>query len=393
VSIENAMETISSVLAQAGRQGAFAAGAGRWHVLFVGRQRPLLIPTGRYELQKLCLPYFVGDRVRSAYARLVLKLNAFFPTAGLLPELGLPLAQREVGVWGFLANVPSHAAIQIGTSGPYQKASALLISEQGTGLALAKIALVPSADPMVRKEAGWLRELAGVGEMADDVPKLLAEGETGDGRRYLVTSLAPSFKTTTAFTPAHAQFIRRLGGARMEVMNFNASPCCEYLERTLAELDSQLAHKDSRQLEDALHDCRARLAGSTYPFVFTQGDFAPWNVRLHRQGIFVFDWEYARMGGNPLADVYHYHLIQRAAPGRNISRRFVAAVMRFVHQVAQQLYPDWRWRTREVSALALAYLLEVLIHYCQASGGRDQTDGVMRSYWLLMERRAEWLVT
>jgi hypothetical protein len=361
-------------------------------VLFDGKQRPLLVPAGRYKLQRLCLPYFVGNRLRARYAQLLLLLNSFVPAARLLPELRLRFAKRNLAWRGFLKNAPAHAAIQIGTAGPYQKASALLISGHGEGLALAKIALVPSADRMVMKEVAWLRELAGMCEVAGEVPKLLAQGETGDGRRYLVTSLAPSTRTTTAFTPAHKQFLGRLGRARMEPMNFRTSPCCEYLERTLAELDPRLARNDLMQLEDALLDCRVSLSGCECPFVFMQGDFACWNIRLDQRRIFVFDWEYARLGGNPLADIIHYHMIQRAASGRNISLRFVVDVMRLAHQFAQQLYPEWKWRAREVSSLALAYFLEVLILYCQASGGRDRTNNVMRSYWLLMERRAAWFL-
>jgi hypothetical protein len=393
VSIEDALATVSSALVQPGQQGSRCADAARWQVLFDGRQRPLLMPAGGYELQKLCLPYFVGNRLKASYAQLLLRLNAFVPTAGLLPELRLPFTARERASWAFLQNAAAHAAIQIGTPGPYQKASALLVSQHGEGLALAKIALVPSADRMVLQEVAWLRELEGMGGVAGDVPELLAEGETADGRRYLVTSLAPSTRTCTAFTPAHRNFLARLGRARMEPLNFRESPCYEYLERTLAELDPQLAREDTMQLEDALLDCRICLSGCVCPFVFTQGDFACWNIRLHQQRVFVFDWEYARLGGNPLADIFHYHLIQRAASGRSVSLRFVAKVMRFAHQIAQQLYPEWTWRARMVSSLALAYLLEVLLHYCQASGGRDRTSHVMRSYWLLMERRLAWLMT
>ena len=46
-----------------------------------------------------------------------------------------------------------------------------------------------------------------------------------------------------------------------------------------------------------------------------------------------------------------------------------------------------------VGALALAYLLEVLVHYSLASRCIDGTHPVVRSYWQLMERRTAWLPT
>ena len=391
MSIEDALQTVAGALAPSRSRHRVSAKAGRWIVLFGRRQRPLLMPAGEYQLQKYCVPYFVGNRLKASYALLLLKLNACIPTAGLLNEIRPAPGLRGATAWGFLGTQPSCAAVQVGTSGPYQKASALFITERGEGLALAKIALVSSADRMVIKEARWLKELEVMGVVAREVPRLLAEGETDSGRRFLVTDVAPSTRTTRVFTSAHLHFLRRLARSRMESMNFAASPCCEYLERALAELNPHLERKDMAQLEDAVRDCRMRLSACVCPFVFAQGDFSCWNIRLNQQRLFVFDWEYAHLGANPLGDVIHYHLIEHAASGRTIDLRVIAGVNRVAQRLAQQLYPEWQWRAPEVSALALAYILQVLLYYCQANGGRDQTDGVTRSYWLLMQRRAVWL--
>ena len=138
-------------------------------------------------------------------------------------------------------------------------------------------------------------------------------------------------------------------------------------------------------------DCRLSLAHWVGPFVVSQGDFARWNVRKQRESLFVFDWEYARAGANPLSDVFHYHLVERAASGRHVGARLMREVMRRARDIVRELYPEWSWRDCEISALALAYLLEVLLLYCRASGGLDRSDDVLRSYWLLLERRAAWL--
>ena len=379
MNIEEPLRTVAAALAESGLQapGAAPMRAGRWVVLFGGRQRPLLMPAGDYELQKRWLSFFVDGRLRSLYAMTVLKLNSLVPRAGLLPELRLPLARR--------------AAVQIGTPGPYRKASALLVSQTGEALALAKIALLESADPMVAKEARWLRRVAGIEKLADQVPRLLAEGSLAGGRRYLVTSLAPTTRASTEFTPAHARFLGALGRSDLQSMRFRDSPCCEYLERTLAAIEPSVTRGEAGQLRGALLDCRLSLAHWVGPFVVSQGDFARWNVRKQRESLFVFDWEYARAGANPLSDVFHYHLVERAASGRHVGARLMREVMRRARDIARELYPEWSWRDCEISALALAYLLEVLLLYCRASGGLDRSDDVLRSYWLLLERRAAWL--
>lgn len=388
MNLDQPLRVIASAVAEPGKPGLPIA-PGRWHVLFGGRQRPLLMPTAAYRQQKQWLPFFVGGRSKSLYARTLLKLNSLLPAIGLLPEFQVQRAKDA----GHDRETPAglQSVIQIGTTGPYQKASVLLISERGEGLALAKVALVPSADDMVVAEANWLREVARLDRFAGQVPQLLADGAVANGRRYLVTSLAPGTQVTTDFTPAHARFLGRLGRSRMEIMRFRASPCCEYLERSLAAIRPHVAHDDAARLQDALLDCRRELSDFACPFVFSQGDFAWWNIRLHPGGIFVFDWEYARLGANPLADLFHFHMMQRAAAGRSIGSPFLAKLMRRAQEFARELYPEAKWRAGKVSALALTYVLEVLLQYCRAGKGLDRTAQVIQEYWRLMERRSVWM--
>ena len=388
MNLDEALHSISGVLAETGRVGP-AVGPGRWHVLFGGRQRPLLMQSGEYRLQKEWLSYFIGDHARSAYARASLRLNSLLPRINLLPEFRPTGVADPVVAAGARLGTP--AAIQIGTPGPYQKASALLVSESGEGLALAKIALVPGADRMVASEANWLRTLRPVEQLAGEVPQLLAEGTLANDRRYLVTSLAPSTMVTADFTSAHSRFLACLGRSSMKTMRFASSPCCESMERAYAEIAPDLTGDEAAALGDALSDCRKFLSDYVGPFVLSQGDFAWWNIRVHPRGIFVFDWEYARLGANPIADLLHFHLIQRAAAGRSIGRWFLTKVLWQAERFARQQYPQLAWHASRISALALAYLLDVLFQYSQASGKVDHEEHVMQGYWSLMKRRATWM--
>lgn len=392
MNLEEPLRNISSALSEPGGR-ATPIGPGRWHVLFSGRQRPLLVPAERYRLQERCLRYFVGSGLKALYARTLLKLNSLVPTAGLLPEFRLPHPPRS-GLPGALPiDEPAHAAIQIGTQGPYQKASVLLVSEEGEGLALAKVAMVPSADRMVGVEARWLKQLERLETLADQVPRLLAQGRALNGRRYLVTNLAPSTKATSAFTPAHARFLGALGRARQDTARFAASACLESLERTLDEVEPCVTRDERNALRLALRDCRIALADFAGPFVLAQGDFAPWNIRLHGERLFVFDWEYARAGANALADLFNYFIIPRAASGRPIGRTRLASTLRRAEALARELHPECAWRPRAVSGLALAYLLEVLLCYSRASQRLDWTHPVIQSYWRLAERRSRWMAS
>jgi hypothetical protein len=365
----------------------------RWYVLFGDRQRPLWLQPGGYRFQTRCLRYFVSNPYKALYAKTLLAVNALVPGAGILPELRLPRAMRSILSFELPVSEPWHAAIQIGTAGPYQKASVLLTSARGEGLALAKVAMAQTADPMVKLEAGWLRELAGLRQLADQVPRLMAEGATLNGRRYLVTTLAPATRQSSALTSAHARFLEALGRARLDTLSFSSSPCFRQLDQALAQLAPCATCAALAALRAALADCVMHLSDWCGPFVIAQGDFAPWNIRVHRQGIFVFDWEYARSGANPLIDIFNFLLMPRAGSGRAISVRFLAATIRHAGALARQLYPEWQWRMRTVSALALAYLLEVIVRYSLSNQCIDRAHPVVGSYWQLMERRFAWMGT
>jgi hypothetical protein len=365
----------------------------RWQVLFGDRQHPLWLPPGDYRFQKRCLRYFISNPYKALYARALLRMNALIPRAGVLPELRLPRAMRSILSFELPVNGPWRGAIQIGTAGPYQKASVLLTSAHGDGLAFAKVAMAESADARVIAEAGWLKELAGIRQLEGQVPRLMAEGASLNGRRYLVTTVAPSTRQSTTLDSAHARFLSALGRARLETARFSGSPYFRYLERALALLEPCADRKARLALQETLRDCVANLAGWSGPFIIAQGDFAPWNIRAHRERIFVFDWEYARAGANPLADIFNFLLMPRAVSGRPLSIGILEATIREAGKRARQLYPEWSWRDPVVPALALAYLLEIILHYCLANQCVDHADPVVRVYWQLMENRSAWLTT
>src|SRR5687768_1490839 len=249
---------------------ALPLGPGRWHVLFADKTRPLLVPAGTQGIQHRFLPYFAGG-TKGIYAQAMLRMNAAFPRAGLLPEFrsvegghGFFLDRRDYGR-------AAHEVIQIGTAGSSQTASVLLVSEHGESVALARVAMTSGADNQLVVEANWLRELEAAPELENQIPRLLAEGNAPNGRRYLVTNPAPANGGTTAFTPAHAAFLGALGRVGWDVTNFDASPCFKYLESTLGTLQPYLAAPVRATLQAGLRHCRAHLEDWSGPFVVAHG--------------------------------------------------------------------------------------------------------------------------
>lgn len=391
----NVVQPLRGVLADENRPElqALPLGRGRWSVLFAHEDRPLLLPAADHRLQARCMRYFLPAGRKAVQAHLILGANAALPGLNLLPEVRI-----ESGPRGFLSGQiplgrPAYTAVQIGTPGPYRKATAVLVSAGGEGYVHAKIAMVPGADRQIGEEAGWLRELERARELENQVPRLFLEDSASNGRRYLVTTLAPVHASTRQFTAAHVAFLSALGRVRREVMSFATSACCESLEKTLKSVAVHLMPAERSTLAMALSDCKALLDGWMGPFVLGHGDFAPWNIRLRGDRLFVYDWEHARAGANPLADAFNFRVMQRAVLSSGLGPRFLAASLRHLQKTADLLYPEFTWRSRAVSGLALAYLLEAILQSAFASRTLARTHPVVASYLRLVEERAEWLAT
>jgi len=256
---------------------------------------------------------------------------------------------------------------------------------------LVKTAADEAGDRQIAREAQWLRELADVRELEGQVPELLEEGTNPAGRRYLVMSVAQGSGETRAFTPGHERFLASLGKARFRSTDFEVSGCGEQLNQSLIELEGRVPERTLATLRGAYRDCETALLYWTGPYVLSQGDFAPWNIRTLGSQLFVYDWGNARTDASPLDDVLHYVMIQRALHGRPVTARFLQSAMKRAHGFAVLAYPEWTWRPRVIGALTLVYLLGALLHYSRPERRVDRSDPVVKSYFNLIEKRSAWM--
>jgi hypothetical protein len=256
---------------------------------------------------------------------------------------------------------------------------------------LVKTAADALGDRQLAREAQWLRELAGVKSLEGQVPRLLDEGVNEAGRRFIVTSVAHGTGETRAFTPGHERFLASLGKARFRSTDFEVSGCAEQLSRSLGELEGCVSAATLDTLREAYHDCEMALLYWTGPYVLSQGDFAPWNIRTLGSQLFVYDWGGARTEASPLDDVLHYLIVQRALYGRAVSASFLRSAMKRAHEFAVLAYPEWTWRAPVIGALTLVYVLGALLHHSVPARRVDRSDAVVKSYWNLIQKRSAWM--
>jgi len=244
-------------------------------------------------------------------------------------------------------------------------------------LRLVKTAKDAGAAKRLAREALWLRELARVRSLEGQLPRLIEQGTDAAGCPYLVVSISPGTGETRAFTGGHARFLATLGKARFRTTDFEHAGKCQWLQRSLEALPEKIP-----LLQDAYYDCETALLYWSGPYVLSQGDFAPWNIRTFGSQLFVFDWGEAHADASPLDDVLHYLMIQRRLKSVPLLRR----AMSRAHEFALAAYPEWSWRPKVIGALTLVYLLGVILHR-----GSERSDPVVDAYWKLLEKRSAWM--
>jgi hypothetical protein len=241
-------------------------------------------------------------------------------------------------------------------------------------LRLVKTAKDAGAAKRLAREALWLRSLAGVRSLEGQLPRLIEQGTDAAGLPYLVISIPPGTGETRAFTSGHARFLGALGKARFRATDFEHAGKCQWIQRSLPA--------DMPLLREAYYDCEKALLYWTGPYVLSQGDFAPWNIRTFGSQLFVFDWGEAHADASPLDDVLHYLMIQRRLKSVPLLRRAIGRA----HEFALAAYPEWSWRPKVIGALTLVYLLGVILNR-----GSKRSDPVVDAYWKLLEKRSAWM--
>jgi hypothetical protein len=244
-------------------------------------------------------------------------------------------------------------------------------------LRLVKTATDTETAQRLAREALWLRELGAVRSLEGQLPRLIEEGVDAAGWPYLVIRVPPGTGEVRAFTGEHARFLASLGKARFRATDFELTGKCQWLQQALQGLEER-----QPVLERAYYDCETALLYWTGPYVVSQGDFAPWNIRRLGAQLFVFDWGNAHADASPLDDVLHYLMIQRRLKSVALLRKAMARA----HEFALAAYPEWSWRPRVIGALTLVYLLGVILHRRAA-----RADPVVGAYWKLVEKRSMWM--
>lgn len=284
-------------------------------------------------------------------------------------------------------------AMRQGSKGPYQKTSLIAINQTGQPLFYAKVAVGVAADSMVEAESTCLERLTKIVELNGIVPQRLSFGKTPSGRAFFTTTVASALTTTNQFLPQHEKFLSTLGHATVQWVQYANSAESQFAQSALERLKPVLGQDVYAQLNSAVHNILSEIGHIKLPMVLAHRDFAPWNIRLQSSGTFVFDWEYAADGANPVYDFFHYQLIQKALSLNGLGQgyKFVNDILKGAFEYLKKTFPDALLEPKIVEVFLLSYLVDLVLFYVNSANLLDKNHPVLSAYLALLNGRSRWL--
>lgn len=357
-----------------------------WKVLYSHRNRPLLVPLDIVQA-RLAVAFFMRNPLLRSLGNLLLTLDRWLPRGHWLPTVRLENFPYSTL---FDSSDTSDVTVFCGFPGPLQKLTIYCPDGKiGTGK-VAKVALHESANAAIEHEAYWLEKLNRSQPIAAFLPQLLQQGTLPCGRRYISMRAVPQGYSSRKFSEPHYQFLKLLAQQQSSSGLWQVSEAAKRLRERMQQVLPLIDAQFHPLLTGALDE--TRLIGLTeLPTCLIHGDFAPWNMRLSDGQLYVFDWEYAEPGGNPLQDFLHFHLIQCAQQRFPLRTRNMCSLLSKAGDYADTLFGPDSGVAQASGALTIHYLLDTVTFYAAASGYMDTAHPVIRCYLRLLENRALWL--
>ena len=194
-------------------------------------------------------------------------------------------------------------ALSIGTPGLFQKLTIQVMSADGKILCYAKLPLTNGASRRLVHEARLLQELQRFPSLRSRVPHLLYDGAWSDGHVLIQTKL-PGKPGPTRFSSVHDDFLQVLQECKPSMVPGRA--VVRGVSREWGRVAPQMGSRLQNLGRDALRIATRELDAAQVLCGISHGDFAPWNTRMHRNNLFLFDWESASLDAPCVWDRFHF---------------------------------------------------------------------------------------
>lgn len=201
-------------------------------------------------------------------------------------------------------------AVSLGTPGPHNKSTLLILDKRSHVVAYGKLADRPASIALLENEANWLGLLTAQ-KLAGRTPQLLALRRMEDRGLLLQTPLFG--RRPFKFSNPQADFLKSLQALQPQVTRVQDSKIYQNIILHFSAAESYLPMCWAARWR------RGMLRLKSYPedllVVPAHRDFVWWNMVVKNGSLGVFDWEYANAGYVPAYDIFHFQLFPKILRG------------------------------------------------------------------------------
>lgn len=190
-----------------------------------------------------------------------------------------------------------------GSDTPQRKTTVLALATDDGQDVVVKIADTDMAKKALKQETDALRKLAD-SPLTGQVPKLLFEDHWREYTLQVQQKCPlPSRRQIPTLTPIHTAFLVKLTEQGKQTIPIAQTSVWKQIQDAFDNRNGPVSLSVQQLLTRVLSD---GFAHSPVICHRIHGDFAPWNIRLHREKIMVYDWEDSEPKGVAFTDTFHF---------------------------------------------------------------------------------------
>jgi len=206
-------------------------------------------------------------------------------------------------------------ALSLGRRAAVRKLTVQIMDRHGNIIAYAKIPVTQLADERVRNEARMLERLSNFASLRPHIPRVLYAGTFRD-TYVLLQSPLEGEPGPADCNRMHQEFLQTLWNVHHHSKpgRFLINEVATRWEKVAPFLSSKWAELG----QETLRYANRSLAEELVSFGVMHGDFAPWNTRVRRGELLLFDWESANWQAPTSWDMFHFRVQTACSFKRNV---------------------------------------------------------------------------
>ncbi len=256
-----------------------------------------------------------------------------------------------------------------GTESPHRKTAIQIMDNTGEIKGFAKLSKQKAVKQLIKYEGDFLEYAHSLHMKSAHIPYNLLNDEINEAAILVTDTQKTKYsQSPVAFTKHHETFLSELASKNKNGEQLHNSEFLRKITQQAEQFAHRLPYEWNKRLALAIRRIRQVAPQMKGDLITCHGDFTPWNTFMVGGKLYVFDWEYAKLGCCPGYDLIHFHL---SLP--TTRRQSEADTIRQIRKLIQQrqIAKD----DAEAAILFLCYLCDHTLQY--VSRERELSDRII----------------